>query len=266
MPRRDDELLDIPTIVPDDDTRPRQQVAREARPQTTHSEHLSTVNIALPILFLALAGGSAYFHYELTKLRVENQQWSARVNNLESQLGLTHSEQQASRQSLDQQVNKLDKAAQTSAEEIKKLQRLVNDQQAKAISALETQTKTLDKNSAQHQQQLATLDQRLSKLDDVQRNQLQPLQKQTEALQAAITRLQAAVGDIQGQQHRNSSQAAEAAMSSAQVLESVEPLQKKLSELNRQLAAQQESLNSLESFRRSANSDLNRLKQGGGAY
>lgn len=269
MPRRDDDLLDIPSIVPDSDGRPATHVAQEATVSNVPSEHRTTVKVALPLLFLALAGACAFFHYELTKLRSENQQWSARVANLESQLGVAHSENQATRQTLEQKVTALEGSAKTRDETIKKLQQ---QQEAhskaaadaeKRIAALQQQDeqlkKTIDSQAQQQNQKIAQIEAAQSKVSQTVNEQLSPLSTQVQQLQATLSQQSAQLAQA-------NSQASEAALSSAQAAEAAEQLQRKLNEIASEQQAQRESIRSLDSFRRSANSDLNRLKQGAGAY
>lgn len=277
MPRRDDDVFDIPSIVPDTEGRPTQQVAQEATVSNVPSEHRTTVKVALPLLFLALAGACAFFHYELTKLRVENQQWSARVANLESQLGVAHSENQATRQTLEQKVVALETSAKTREEAIKKLQQLTQDNHSKALAELKQQNDnllaqdktlqtTFEKRHKALDTQLQATASQIASLEKTQQQVAQTIKEQLQPVTEQLARLQTQINEARAQLTQANSQATEASLISAQAAESSEQLQAKINSLSTELRAQQESIKSLDSFRRSANNDINRLKQGAGAY
>lgn len=273
MPRRDDDLLDIPSIVPDTDGRPASQVAQEATVSNVPSEHRTTVKVALPLLFLALAGACAFFHYELTKLRSENQQWSARVANLESQLGVAHSENEATRQSLDQKVASLETNMKARQDDIKQLQQALKTAQensSKELAALKTQTAQLQQQDAQLKKDADTSAQqqnsKIAQLEAAQASVSKAISEQLSPLAQQVQQLQTNAEQSRTQLSQATAQASEAALSSAQAVEANEQLQVKINELSKELRSQRESITSLDSFRRSANNDLNRLKQGAGAY
>ena len=255
MPRRDDDLFDTHSIVPDTDDRaghipiPR---ANASQPRSTSASSApSFIKQAFIVLMLiALTAICGLFHYQNTQQQMLNAKLQMRLETLESQLGVTASAATQTSETLGEKVKALDGRLATANTEISKLWAVTN----------EKNRKTLD----EHEKILITLQ---ATVADLKKSVAEAIKTANEGKQAAdntsrnITETSSSIGALQQRLTQGEQQARDTSQQAALAQDQSEQLQVKLEALNKKIADQEESIRSIDSFRRSVNNDLGKLKQ-----
>lgn len=269
MPKRNDELFDIPPIVPDSEGRNiRESVPRPSTqvPRSSNSTEPSSGLVRQAITastIIALFAACAFFYYENAKQKVLNEQLQNRLAVLEAQLGVSGSSADAS-ESLTNKVTDLTKDLKNADDEIRKLWSITNDknrklldsheariaEQTKIIDALQNATSELKKTSAQTEKAVG----------DANRQAAESNQTATE-IAKAVAEMRTSVGALQQRMAQGDPQVREALQQATMAQEQSEQLQTRIDTLAKKVSDHDESLRSIDNFRRNISNDVNKLKQ-----
>lgn len=255
MPRRDDDLFDTHSIVPDTDDRAGHiPMSRTSTPQlrnTSSSSSPSFIKQAFVVLmFMALTAICGLFHYQNTQQQMLNTKLQMRLEALESQLGVTASTATQTSETLGEKVKALDGRLATANTEIGKLWAVTNEKNRKMLD--------------EHEKTLASLQ---ATSIDLKKSVAEAIKTATESKQAAdnsirsLTETNSSIGTLQQRITQGEQQVRDASQQATLAQDQSEQLQAKLGMLNKKIADQEESIRSIDSFRRSVNSDLGKLKQ-----
>ncbi|HQQ63933.1 MAG TPA: hypothetical protein PLF22_10210 [Pseudomonadales bacterium] len=269
MSRRDDELYEVPSIVPDSEGRNIRETtprASSAIPRSSNSTEPSS-GLVRQILtvgtLLALVLLCAFFYYENARQKVLNNELQNRLAVIEAQLGVSGNTADAS-ESLTNKVTDLGKDVKNANEEIRKLWGITNDknkkildshearltEQAKTLDTLQNSTTELKKSSAQMEKTVG----------EVNRIVSENSQTTTETAKV-VAEMRNSVGALQQRIAQGDPQLREALQQSTMAQEQSEQLQAKLDAIAKKISDHDDSLRSIDSFRRSISSDVNKLKQ-----
>ncbi len=271
MPRRDDDLFDTMSIVPDSDGRsPRPEAqksvpARASRNSTAPSGAGTNSNsVILGAVTLLLASACGYFYYQNALQQELNAKLQQRLETLESQLGMTTSTATQTSQSLGQKVIDLDVRIKSADTEIRKLWTINNEKNKKILDGH-------DSKLADHEKALSSLQTNINEmkkttalteksLGDIARTANASEQAVTDA-NKTISEIRSAVGTLQQRISQGDPLLREASQQAAMAQEQTEQLQSKVDSLSKRVTDHDETLKSIDTFRRSVNSDLGKLKQ-----
>lgn len=254
MPRRDDDLFDAHSIVPDTDERVTHM--SHSRPAASKGGNIpasAPSNFArlalLSTTLLGLTAACGFFHYQLTQQQTLNSQLQIRLDTLESQLGLTSSAASQTSETLGEKVKTLEGKLAANNTEIGKLSG-ANDKNRKSLEEQEKILASL---------QTSITDTKKSVIDITKRtgDAIQNLDANSKSLVDA----QSSINTLQQRVTQGETLAREASQQAAMAQEQSEQTQVKLNALEKRLADHDESLRSIDSFRRSVNTDLGKLKQ-----
>lgn len=267
MSRREDDIFDSTAIIPDTEDRLARAASpkpaatarnAEKKPSATRSNTSGRGQSILTLLaFAVLLVIAGFLHYRITQQMDANHQLQVRLEALESQLGITITDSKQAGDTMDDKIKKLDARLSAANTDITKLSAALNDKTKKTLDAQE-------KSIANLQATIADLKKSLAQ-NDKQNNDTAKLAsdgKQTaERANTAATELSNAVTALQQRVAQGDPAARDAGRQATMALEQNDQLQKKLDAINKRVADQEETLRSIDSFRRSVNSDLNKLKQ-----
>ena len=256
MSRREDDIFDNATIIPDTEDRltratppkpatPARRTEKKNTPATSHGK--SVLALLAFAVMLIIAG---FLHYRITQQIDANNKLQARTEALESQLGISISDSKKSGDTMEDKIKKLDARLSAVSDDIAKLNSAINDKTKKTLDA--------------HDKSLASLQTNIS---DIKKSvaQIEKLgsdgKQSAERANAAFTEVNNALSTLQQRVAQGDPAARDAGRQATMALEQNDQLQKKLDALNKRTADQEETLRSIDSFRRSVNSDLNKLKQ-----
>ena len=255
MPRRDDDLFDTQSIVPDTDDRaghipmPRTN-ASQPRNTTSNSSPSFIKQAFIVLMLIALTATCGLFHYQNTQQQMLNAKLQIRLEALESQLGVTASAATQTSETLGEKVKALDGRLATANTEIGKLWAVTN----------EKNRKTLD----EHEKTLASLQ---AATADLKKTAAEAIKIANEGKQAAdstnrsIAESSSSISTLQQRITQGEQQVRDASQQATLAQDQSEQLQAKLEALNKKIADHEESIRSIDSFRRSVNNDLGKLKQ-----
>jgi chromosome segregation ATPase len=271
MPRRDDDLFDTMSIVPDSDGRtPRPEAqksapARASRNSTASSGTGANTNtVIFGTVALLLAGVCGYFHYQNTLQQELNAKLQQRLETLESQLGMTTSTATQTSQSLGQKVVDLDVRIKSADTEIRKLWAINNDKNKKILDGHDSRLGDHDKALSSLQTNISELKKSVAltekSLGDVTRTANTSEQAVTDATRT-ISEMRSAVGTLQQRISQGDPLLREASQQAAMAQEQTEQLQSKVDSLSKRVSDHDETLKSVDTFRRSVNNDIGKLKQ-----
>ncbi len=270
MSRRDDDLLDIPSIVPDTEGRSSRETTPRSAPKPSARSSNSTApsnglvrQMLLIFMFSALSLCCALLYYQNAQQSVLNDQLQKRLSSLESQLGVNTAVNASNGETLGEKVKQLDDNLKAADDEIRKLWGVTNDKNKKSLESHETRI-------AEHEKSLTTLQgivgemkksvaQTEKSLSETSRVAAESNKAASDATQA-ISEMRSAVGALQQRVAQGDPQVREASQQAAMAQEQGEQLQVKLDTLSKRVTEHEESLRSIDSFRRSVNSDLGKLK------
>jgi chromosome segregation ATPase len=266
MSNRNDELLDTPSIVPDTEGRNTHRSNKKA-PRSGNSTAPSSGLLRQAVsalMFVALSVFCALFYYENAQQKVLNDQLQIRLSTLESQLGVSMAANGQPVESLSTKVQDIDKDLKNTNDEIRKLWAITNDkhkkvleshelklaEQGKAVDSLQNTVTEMKKSVAQTEKGVA----------EASRLATESKQSAADASQA-ISEMRNAVGTLQQRVTQGDPQVREATQQAAMAQEQSEQLQIKLDGLSKRVSDHDESIRSIDSFRRSVSGDLGKLKQ-----
>lgn len=256
MPRRDDDLFDTHSIVPNTDDRAGHVASSRTSPYPPRNSAAASgstsfvMQATVALVLLALIATCGFFHYRNTQQKMLNDKLQARIEALESQLGVTASAANQTSETLGEKVKALEGRLATTNTEISKLWAIANDKTKKALD--------------EHDKALAALQ---ASTAELKKSGADAARTASEARQAADTanrsvgEASAAVNALQQRIAQGDPLAREASQQAAMIQEQMEQQQAKLDALNKKMADHDESIRSIDSFRRSVNSDLGKLKQ-----
>ena len=256
MSRREDDIFDNTAIIPDTEDRltratppkpatPTRRAEKKNTPATSHGKS-ALVLLAFAVM-LIIAG---FLHYRITQQIDANNKLQARTEALESQLGISISDSKKSGDTMEDKIKKLDARLTTAHNDITQLTATLNDKTKKTLDAHDKSITNLQSNVSDIKKSVA------------QNEKLGSDSKQSaERANTAITELNNTLSTLQQRVAQGDPAARDAGRQATMALEQNDQLQKKLEALNKRLADQEETLRSVDSFRRSVNSDLNKLKQ-----
>lgn len=256
MPRRDDDHFDAHSIVPDTDDRAGHIVKHRATP-SPHSNNSGSVTApslakqaATVFMFIALTVACGLLHYRNTQQQEANAKLQTRLEALESQLGVTVSAASHTSETLGEKVKSLDGRLATANTEITKLWAVTNDKTRKSLD--------------EHEKALATLQ---ASVADVKKSAGDASRVAAEAKQTAdstnrtVTELGGSLVTLQQRVAQGDPLVREASQQATMAQDQIERLQAKLDALNKKVSDHDDSIRSIDNFRRSVNSDLGKLKQ-----
>lgn len=273
MPRRDNDLLDITSIVPDTDGRATGNPASRpsARPpkRSANSTNVATgtapaKQLVIFLMLLALSLACGYFYFIALQQKMLNDQLQNRLASVESQLGMTTEANNLSSQTLGEKVKSIDEKNKVNEDEIKKLWSITNDKNKKVLDSHTIQITEQDKSLTTIQNSLSEIRKSLALVEKSsgEANRLGvDAEKSASEAAAAIVDMRSAVGALQQRLAQGDPLVREASQQAAMAQEQSDRLQSKLESIDKRVADHDESLKSIDSFRRSVNSDLGRLKQ-----
>ncbi|HRF88216.1 MAG TPA: hypothetical protein PK244_06405 [Pseudomonadales bacterium] len=256
MSRREDDIFDNATIIPDTEDRltratppkPATPARRTEKKNTPATSHGKSVLVLLAFAVMLIIAG--FLHYRITQQIDANNKLQARTEALESQLGISISDSKKSGDTMEDKIKKLDARLSAVSDDIAKLNSAINDKTKKTLDA--------------HDKSLASLQTNISDIKKLvaQIEKLGSDGKQSaERANTAVTEVNNALSALQQRVAQGDPAARDAGRQATMALEQNDQLQKKLDALNKRTADQEETLRSIDSFRRSVNSDLNKLKQ-----
>lgn len=256
MPTRDDDPFDAHSIVPDTDDRAAHIVKHRA-PPSQHSNSPGSgatpsfaKQAATIFMFIALTGACGLLHYRNIQQQEANAKLQTRLEALESQLGVTVSAASHTSETLGEKVKSLDGRIAAANTEITKLWSVTNDKTRKSLD--------------EHEKTLATLQ---AAVTDLKKSLGDATRVAAEAKQTAdsVNRTTAELGSSLGTLQQRVAQGdplvREASQQATMAQDQIERLQVKLDVLNKKVSDHDDSLRSIDNFRRSVNSDLGKLKQ-----
>lgn len=273
MPRRDNDLLDITSIVPDTDGRatdnhasrpPSRSPKRSANSTSAPATTALAKQLIIFLLLLALSLVCGYFYFMALQQKTLNDQLQNRLATVESQLGMTTETQTHSSQTLGEKIKSIDEKSKLNEDEIKKLWAITNDKNKKILDAHTMQISEQDKSLTAIQSSLSEIRKSLALVEKAsgEANRLGVgAEKSASDAAAAIVDMRSAVGALQQRLAQGDPLVREASQQAAMAQEQSDRLQSKLESIDKRVADHDESLKSIDSFRRSVNSDLGRLKQ-----
>lgn len=267
MSRRDDELMDVPSIVPDTEGRNTREPIQRAPAKTPRSDNSTApssgiIRQALSILaFMALSIFCALFYYENAQQKLLNEQLQNRLGLLETQLGVSNGSNTGS-ESLTNKVQDLGKDLKAANDDIHKLS-TASDKNKKLLDSHESKIAEHDKNIDTLQSTATELKKSVAQTEktagDANRSATESNQAATDATKA-IAEIRSAVGTLQQRISQGDPQVREASQQAAMAQEQSEQLQTKVDALAKHVTDHDESLRSIDYFRRSVSSDLSKLK------
>lgn len=277
MPRRNDDLMDIPSIVPDTDGRSSARATSSTRPAPNRSSNSTAPSasaglirqLLVALVLAGLAAACAYFYYMNAQQRLLNQQLQNRLSTLESQLGVSNgAADQPGGETLGSKVKTLDESLKTANEEIRKLWGITNDKNIKSLANHESKLDEHDKNLSALQASVTELKKSVA-LTEKSAAEATRLANESNSAMATvgqnIAEMRNSVGTMQQRISQGDPVAREASQQAAIAQEQTEELQAKVEGLSKRVADHDESLRGIDTFRRSVNSDLNKLKQPNGS-
>lgn len=267
MSRRENDIFDNTAIIPDTEDR----LARAAAPKptaTTRSAEKKTStarsntggrgqSILTLLAFAVLLVIAGFLHYRITQQIDTNNKLQTRLEALESQLGVTITDNKKIGDTMDDKIKKLEARSTSNSESLSKLTATINDKLKKSVDEHEKSINTLQTNIADIKKTITQ--------NDKQNNDTAKLasdgKQAAERANTAVTELGNSVTALQQRVTQGDPAARDAGRQATMALEQNDQLQKKLDAINKRVADQEETLRSIDSFRRSVNSDLNKLKQ-----
>lgn len=265
MPKHEDDIFDSAAIIPDTEDRLARAAPPKpaATPRSTEKKLAATggngrsKNFLLLLAFGVMLLIAGFLHYRITQQIDANNELQARLETLESQLGITITDSKKSGDTMDEKIKKLDARLSTANDDITKLSTALNDKTKKTLDAHEKSLSTLQANLADVKKSVAQNDKQNSDTAKLASDS-----KQTaERANSAVTELSNTVTALQQRVTQGDPAARDAGRQATMALEQNDQLQKKLDGINKRVSDQEETLRSIDSFRRSVNSDLNKLKQ-----
>lgn len=279
MSRRPDDLSDIPSIVPDTDARSTARVKPSPRPTTPRSSNSTAPSPASGLLrqgllFLTITGlgaACAHFYLQGVKQAALNEQLSNRLVTIESQVGVANdaSDQPTQGETLGSKVKSLETSLTAAQDEIRKLWGISNDKNRKQLESHDTRLAELQKNLDNIQSSLADTRKQLSNQEKLMADTSRAAkdsQATSASLAQSVAEMRTQIGNLQQRIAQGDPAAREASQQAALAQEQAEQLQAKLEELSRRVAEHDDNLRGIDTFRRSVNSDLNKLKGNAGNY
>lgn len=255
MPRRDDDHFDVHSIVPDTDDRAGHVVKPRATPSPRSNNADSNAatsfikQAATVLMFIALTATCGLLHYRNTQQQEANTKLQTRLEALESQLGVTVSAASQTSETLGEKVKSLDGRLATTNTEITKLW-AVNDRTKKSLDEHEKALATL---------QAAVTDARKS-IGDASKVATEARQT-TDSTNRTVAELSGSVSALQQRIAQGDPLVREASQQATMAQEQTERLQAKVEALGKKISDHDDSIRSIDNFRRSVNSDLGKLKQ-----
>lgn len=279
MSRRPDDLSDIPSIVPDTDGRSPSRAKPAPRPTLGRSSNSTApsptsgfLRQAIQILVIAvLVAATVHFYLEGAKQATLNEQLTNRLVTVESQLGVANaaSDQPVAGETLGSKVKSLEISVSSAQDEIRKLWGIANDKNRKQLETHENRLAELQKKLDSIQTSLTDARKQLS---DQEKNiaDAGKIAKDAQAANTGIIQslsdMRTSVGNLQQRVAQGDPAAREASQQAALAQEQSEQLQSKIDALTRTVAEHEDTLRSIDTFRRSVNSDLNKLKGNSANY
>lgn len=263
MPKHEDDIFDSTAIIPDTEDRLARAAPPKpaASPRNTEKKLTATdstgrgKNLLLLLAFGAILLITGFLHYRITQQIDANNKLQARLETLESQLGITDSKK--SGDTLDEKIKKMDARLNTANNDIGKLSTALNEKTKKTLDAHEKSLSTLQANLSDVKKSIAQNDKQNSDTAKLASDSKQAADRAN----SAINELSNTVTALQQRVAQGDPAARDAGRQATMALEQNDQLQKKLDGINKRIADQEETLRSIDSFRRSVNSDLNKLKQ-----
>lgn len=272
MPRRDDDLFDTFSIVPDTDSRAIHP-DNPARPTPPRRSSNSTApsptggvirQILLSIVLIALATACGYFHYQQTRQLELNAKLQKRLESLESQLGLTTAAGTPPAEPLGDRVKDLDERMKSADGEIRKLWGVTNDKNRKALESHDSKIAELDKTLASVQASLTEMKKSVAQTEKTATEANRAAAESNQAVAdtaRGLTEMRSSVGTLQQRIAQGDPLVREASQQAAMAQEQNEQLQSRMEGLARKVSEHDESIRSIDTFRRSVSNDLGKLKQ-----
>ncbi|MBP8030763.1 MAG: hypothetical protein KAY78_06295 [Pseudomonadales bacterium] len=262
MPRRDDDLFDTQSIVPDTDDRAGHIVTPRSAPSPRSSnkpagEPSFLKQVVVTAMLLALTAACGLFHYRNTQQQDVNAKLQMRLEALESQLGVTASTATHTSETLGEKVKSLEGRLTTTNSEISKLWGVTNDKTRKTLEEHEKSLTALQLNIADIKKSAAQIEKSAS---DASRTATDSKLSADNAARG-ISEINGSVAALQQKIAQGDPAAREAVQQATMAQEQTEQLQVKLDALNKKVSDHDESIRSIDSFRRSVNNDLGKLKQ-----
>lgn len=259
MPNHDDDFLDSSSIVPNREDRvtqpslakmnpPKMNPAKMEKKVATNTTATSSINqwlftVLVLVITLCVAG---YQHYRLAQQQDLNTRLQNRITTLEAQLGISATNDGQKSQTIEEKVKALDLRINATNNDLTK-QQASNE---KALNALQVSTAELKKLSAQNDKQ-----------NDEAKKIATDGKTIAERANNSIADINTGLSALQQRLAQGDPVARDASRQATMALEQNDQLQKKLDTLSKRVSDQEETLRSIDSFRRSVNSDLNKLKQ-----
>jgi chromosome segregation ATPase len=212
---------------------------------------------------IGLVFACAFFYYENARQKVLNEQLQNRLGIIETQLGVSNNAGNTS-ESIANKVEDINKDLKNTNDEIRKLWNITNDknkkmldiheakivEQGKSIDSLQGTTTELKKISAQTEKSTG----------EASRLAAESNQTANEAAKA-LADMRSSVGTIQQRLAQGDPQVREALQQATMAQEQSEQLQTKIDALTKRTSEHEDSLRSIDSFRRSVSNDVSKLKQ-----
>lgn len=268
MPRRDDDLLDTLSIFPENDhsrlrAEPTAKVTRKSSSEAAGSrQHMYLFILWTAVVLLVACSG--YFHYLNTRQSELNQKLQQRLESLETQLGMTTSSATQASQSLGDKVAELDTRLKATDGEIRKLWSITNDKNKKILDGHSSKLDEIAKQMTSIQNAVGDMkkssDQTDKAISETARK-AESIEKIANAASKSIGEINSAIKELQQKIAQSEPLVREANQQAVMAQEQSEQMQAKISELGKRVSAQDETLKSIDTFRRSVNVDLNKLKQ-----
>jgi chromosome segregation ATPase len=272
MPRRNDDLLDTPSIVPDTDARSTQRSSASTRPTTPRSSNSTAPSASAGMLrqllligmLLGLGATCAFLYFQNQQQLGLNQQLQNRLTTVESQLGLSAPANTAGGETLGSKVKSLDDNLKTANDEIRKLWAVTNDKNIKLLENHTAQLTSQDKTLTTLQSTVTEMKKSVAMVEKTAGEANRQAIESNKAISSTgpvIAEMRTSLGALQQRIAQGDPAAREASQQAAIAQEQAEELQKKLDGLSKRVTDHDDAIKSIDTFRRSVNSDLGKLKQ-----
>jgi chromosome segregation ATPase len=270
MPRRDDELFNTSSIVPDTDDRAlhkaplRASASRNTASPSTVSQTGIGKQIFVGVIMVVLIATSGLFHYQITQQQVTNTKLQTRLETLESQLGVTSSTANQTSETLGEKLKQLEGRLTVTNSEVAKLWAVANDKTKKSLEEHDKSLTSLQAGLSDIKKALAQGEKTATETARITNENRQSLTTTNNAVaetKSTISALQQRITQGDPVAREASQQAREANQQATMAQEQTEHLQSKLEKLSAKVASHDENFRSIDSFRSSVSSDLGKLKQ-----
>ncbi|MEZ5540275.1 MAG: hypothetical protein R3E63_10100 [Pseudomonadales bacterium] len=234
MPRNEDDIFDSHAIIPDTEDRlARNSSAKPAAAMRTAEKKKITANTApnsrfTHFLLLIILGVmlliSGFLHYRITQQTDASNKLQTRLETLESQLGISITDNKKTGDTMGDKINKLDARLNSANKEINQLTATLNDKTKKALDTQEKSLNTLQANLAELKKSLAQTDKQNGEVAKLASDSKQTADRAT----ASLTALNSAVTALQQRVAQGDPAARDAGRQATMALEQNDQLQKKL--------------------------------------